>query len=136
MPLVLLQLEQAKGQASQQEELARQIFQALEVHAQIEEEIFYPAVRSKVYENGEDIIKESLQEHKTVRELIRQLRGLNPHDPTYRNTFQELMDNVREHVDMEESEIFIDTEEQLGDQLERLGAEMQQRKQELMSSAQ
>jgi hemerythrin superfamily protein len=128
------QFEEAKGQASQQEALARQIFQALEVHAQIEEELFYPVVRSKVYENGEDIIQESLQEHKTVKELIRQLRGLNPQDPTYMNAFQQLMDNVREHVDMEENEMLVDTEEQLGDELERLGAEMQRRKQELMST--
>jgi hemerythrin superfamily protein len=128
------QFEQAGGQASRQEALAQQIFQALEVHAQLEEEMFYPVVRSKVYDDGDALVEESLQEHQAVKGLIRKLQGLTPRDPEYTQVFQELMDNVREHVEKEESEMLVDTEEQLGDQLERLGAGMQRRKQELMGT--
>lgn len=126
--------EGADGRAADKQALTQQIFQALEAHTQIEEELFYPVVRAQVYKQGDNTVAESLQDHQNVKNLIHTLQRMNPDDPNYATTFRELIDNVRGHVDMEESEILPDTEKLLSDKLEQLGAQMQRRKQELMAA--
>jgi general stress protein YciG len=115
--------------------IAQRAFTELEVHAKIEEEIFYPAVREQGGEEGEELVDEGLAEHSAVKELIEELRSMSPEDEDYDDKFQDVIDNVLHHAEEEESEIFPLAEEHLRDDLPTLGAQMAERKRQLMSSA-
>lgn len=102
---------------------------ALEIHAQLEEEIFYPAMR----ETGADteVVDKSKPEHDEMRRLIEELRGMEPTDSAYDQTFMELMRDVLHHVADEETVLLPDAERLLGDKLGELGAQMTKRRLQL-----
>jgi hypothetical protein len=101
---------------------------ALEVHAQIEEEIFYPAVRAE----HPAIVDKSVPEHAEMRSLIAMLRGMQPQSEEYDRTFMELMRAVMHHVADEETTLLPDAERLLGGELGELGARMLKRRLQLM----
>ena len=84
--------------------LVTQVCKALEIHARVEEEIFYPAVRKAIDE--EDLMFEAEIEHDSAKTLIRQLKRMKPDDPRYVATFTVLGEYVKHHVKEEESEMF------------------------------
>jgi len=127
--------EMANGEAREKQALVEKICMELDVHAKLEEEIFYPAVRAKTDEEGKERVAEGLKEHRRVKDLIGQLQGLSPEQADYDHTVQQLKECVTHHVEEEESEMLPQAEEQLGGELERLGMKMQQRKQQLLGSA-
>lgn len=102
---------------------------ALEVHAQLEEEIFYPAVRA-VMDN--EVIRNSVPEHNEMKRLIAELRGMEPDDARYDETYMELMRDVIHHVADEETVILPEAERLLHDQLGELGMKMMKRRLELV----
>jgi hypothetical protein len=107
--------------------LVNTICLALEVHAQLEEEIFYPALRSI----DPDIVAKSLPEHAEMKRLIGALRGMASSDPQYDATFMELMRKVVHHVADEETTLLPDAERALHDRLGELGARMAKRRLQL-----
>jgi hemerythrin-like domain-containing protein len=113
--------------------LAEQVFVELETHAQLEENIFYPSVNEET-EEGPDLVKESLEEHATVKQLIQELRQMGPQSQEFDAKFHELIQNVEHHVQEEEAEMFPLAEEELAEDLDEMSAEMQELKQELMAS--
>ena len=114
-------------------ELAEEVCTELETHAQLEEQIFYPAVQEESQE-GRALVQEAIQEHQQVKDLIAALRDMGPDTQAFNAKFRELMQNVEHHVEEEEGEMFPEAEEVLGERLERLGTQMQERKQQLMAS--
>jgi len=102
---------------------------ALEIHAQLEEEIFYPAMRA----TGADdtVVDKSVPEHDEMRRLIGVLRGTDPTNTGFDTTLMDLMRNVIHHVADEETTLLPDAERLLGDQLSELGAQMTKRRLEL-----
>lgn len=80
----------------------------IQIHAQLEEELFYPAAREAVKEP--DLIEEAEVEHGSARTLIEQLQAMTPDDPKYFATFTVLAEYVKHHIKEEENELF----EQLG----------------------
>jgi hypothetical protein len=142
--------ETAEYQA--QRELAEQIFTALEVHALLEEELFYPAVRApldtvtleeepadgtgedmELEDEDTDLLTEAMEEHQEVKSLIAALRALEPGDAEFEATFAELREGVEEHVGMEEDELMPMVAAALGRELERLGQQLEARRQQLMA---
>jgi hemerythrin superfamily protein len=111
--------------------LASSICLALEIHAQLEEEIFYPAMSHLAADNP--TVKKSVPEHNEMRRLIAQLRSLSPTAPEYDKTFLELMRDVIHHVADEETTLLPDAERLLSGRLGELGAEMTKRRFELMA---
>jgi hypothetical protein len=115
------------------QELAMRVCDELEVHAQIEEDLFYPAARKALAEKeGEDLIDEAEVEHHSAKQLMAELRALAPQDPKFKATFTVLGEYVKHHVKEEESEMF----DQLGRakiQWEPLLQDMLDRQQELKS---
>lgn len=101
----------------------------LEVHALLEEELFYPAVRSCFSE--EELIDEAEVEHSTVKMLIQQLHSLDPEDEKFAATFKVLGEYVKHHVKEEEGEIFPQLNRAKMD-WKGLCDEMQTRREELM----
>lgn len=111
--------------------LADTICVALEIHAQLEEEIFYPAMRA-IAET--DFMSKSVPDHDQMRRLITQLRNLAPDEPSFDETFFQLMNAVMHHVADEETLLLPTAERVLGDRLGELGAEMTKRRMQLTAS--
>lgn len=107
-----------------QKELQQQIFEELETHTRIEEDIFYPAVKALDDEDLTETVDEGIQEHHVVKVLMREIRDLKDHD-VFVAKMTVLIENVEHHAEEEEQEIFPDLREQMGqERLEELGAEM------------
>lgn len=113
--------------------LVSRVCDELEVHAQLEEELFYPAAHRALSEKeGESLIDEAEVEHNSLKQLIAELRGLTPEDPKFSANFTVLGEYVKHHVREEETEMF----EQLGRaklDWEPLLQDMLDRQQELKS---
>ena len=106
-------------------EIQKQIFSELETHTRIEEEIFYPAVREADEEELGDTVAEGVQEHHVVKVLMREIESVSGEE-TYTAKMKVLMENVEHHADEEESEMFPDVREKMGEpRLEELGAELE-----------
>lgn len=119
---------------SEKQAIANKIMTELEIHAKIEEEIFYPAFRKKADKEGKELVSEALEEHKGMKELIKELKELESDDESFDEKLQELKEEVTHHVEEEESEMLPMAEEDLADKLDQLGSEMEQRKQDLMET--
>jgi len=114
-------------------DLAEQICLALKVHAQVEEEVFYPQAREATKEN--DLIDESLVEHATVKNLIREIEAMEVGDELYDAKIRVLGEMVKHHIKEEEEELFPELELAKID-LKAVGKELAERKEELMSEMQ
>jgi glutamyl-tRNA reductase len=117
-----------------QKSLAEKIFKVLEIHTRLEEEIFYPAIQAKMDHEGRQLVTENIREHKMVDTLIKELRILNLEDAQYEPKFKAFAEIIEDHIEEEEEEMFFGAEEKLGEMVERLGIEMERRKEELITS--
>ena len=124
---------EATENAETKRTLAEQVFVELETHAQLEENIFYPAVHEGTDE-GPDLVKESVHEHEIVQQLIQELQGMAHETDAFDAKFHELMDNVEHHVEEEEAAMFPLAEEELSEDLDEMMAEMQEMKADLQGS--
>jgi hemerythrin-like domain-containing protein len=86
-------------------EIVDRIIEELSVHSAIEEQVFYPAVRSAV-EQAEDDVLESLEEHHVVKWVLSELEDMEPEDERFEAKVTVLIENVRHHMQEEEQEMF------------------------------
>jgi hemerythrin superfamily protein len=99
------------------------ICDALDRHAALEETYFYPEVKDVI--PGRDLVLESIEEHHVVHVLIAELRAMDPSDETYRAKATVLVENVRHHIDEEESELFPAVRDAVGrKELQEMGQRM------------
>ncbi|MXO71895.1 hemerythrin domain-containing protein [Alteraurantiacibacter buctensis] len=108
--------------------LATQICDALTVHAQIEEEIFYPAAYEALDED--DLIDEAEVEHASAKDLIAQIQASSPAEPLFDAKVKVLGEYIDHHVKEEEGEMFPECRSSDMD-LKALGEQMRARKAEL-----
>jgi hemerythrin superfamily protein len=87
------------------EKLAGRIVSALSVHAAIEEQVFYPAIRAEV-EGTKDDVLESIEEHHIVKWVLQEIQDADPRDERYDAKMTVLIENVRHHVKEEEKDMF------------------------------
>ena len=103
--------------------LANTICMALEIHAQLEEAIFYPALKQVMPDDA--TLNKSVPEHNELKQLIAKLRNCEPHDPEFDATLMELMRDTIHHVADEETNLLPAAEKILGTQrLRELGSDM------------
>src|SRR3982751_4061770 len=124
--------EKASGTQSKQK-LAEEICLELSVHAQIEEEIFYPACEGKV---DEDLLKESYVEHDGAKLLIAEIINGGPGDEFYDAKVKVLQEEIEHHVEEEEKRmegLFAQARKADLD-MDVLGQELAARKSELAES--
>ena len=112
------------------EELVAQICDALTIHAQIEEQIFYPAARRVLQEQGQELLNEAAVEHQTQKDIVGRLEMAPTSDPLYDAGVQVLSEYVKHHVREEENELFPKVRATDLD-LAALGRQLAKRKQEL-----
>ena|SRR5206468_7602074 len=113
--------------------IAEDVLGELEVHAQLEEQIFYPAVADQSDE-GERLAQGSLEEHQILRHLIQELRDMGPQIRGFDAKFKDLIHNVEDHVADEEAELFPFAEVTLQDDLGALLAAMRALKAQILAS--
>jgi hypothetical protein len=123
-------LVQNDGDEAEKAALAKQICTELVIHAQIEEEIFYPAVREAIEET--DLLDEAEVEHASAKDLIAQLSTMAPGDELYDAKVTVLGEYVNHHISEEQDEMFPQAKKAELDTAS-LGAELLERKQELQA---
>jgi hemerythrin superfamily protein len=120
------------AEGDERQEIAQQICEMLSAHAEIEEEIFYPALRGAL--DADDLLDEAEVEHATVKDLVGQIESMDPDDDLYDAKVTVLGEYVTHHVKEEENEIFPKARKAKLD-LAQLGAELQSRKGELVGES-
>lgn len=111
-------------------QLVTQICKELTVHAQIEEEIFYPAVKQAL--KDKELVPEATVEHATLKDLIAQVKGVEPDGEMFDAKIKVLSEYVKHHVKEEQNEMFPKAKESKLDLVE-LGAQLTERKAELLA---
>ena len=123
--------EKASGDGRKQK-LAEQICLELTVHAQIEEEIFYPACEGKI---EEDLIKEAYVEHDGAKVLIAEIEAGAPQDEFYDAKVKVLSEQIEHHVEEEERRMegMFSQARKAGLDMDELGDRLRARKAELLA---
>ncbi|RYY76176.1 MAG: hemerythrin domain-containing protein [Gammaproteobacteria bacterium] len=109
-------------------QIVSMICKELTIHAQIEEEIFYPAVKAAL--KDKELIPEATVEHATLKDLIAQVKDVDPDGEIFDAKIKVLSEYVKHHVKEEQNEIFPKAKESSLDLLE-IGAQLTERKAEL-----
>jgi iron-sulfur cluster repair protein YtfE (RIC family) len=121
--------------AEEKEELFRMIKRELDVHARIEEEIFYPAAKQAPSEEAKELVAEAGEEHKQIKTLLAELDGMDADDEQFGAKMTVLKEDVEHHVEEEQDELFPKVRKALGnDRLEELGRQLEARKQALTAT--
>jgi len=115
---------------AKKKKLVAQICKELSVHAQVEEEIFYPAVKTAL--KDKEMIPEGIVEHATLKALIAQVAGVEPNGEMYDARIKVLCEYVKHHVKEEHDEMFPKAKTTNLDMLE-LGGAMAKRKEDLLA---
>jgi len=118
------QFEKARGD-DKKVELAQEICAELKVHAQIEEEIFYPAARKAL--KKQDLIDEATVEHASAKDLIAQIEQARAGDELFDAKVTVLGEYIKHHVKEEQNELFPQVKKTKLD-LKALGRELAERK--------
>ncbi len=92
------------AEGKEQADIAATAIMELEVHAELEEKLIYPAIREEIDEK--EMMNEAIEEHHLVHVLIKELKKLKPKDEVFHAKFTVLGELVRHHVEEEEGEMF------------------------------
>jgi hypothetical protein len=122
------------GDFSTKHVIAEQVFTALEVHAQLEENVFYPAYETMAGKNGTQLVADSRLAHEHTTELLIELRGIDLQEEEFEAKFQGLRHTMEQHVAQEEDEMFPEAAQILADRLAVLRDDMVALKQQLMTT--
>ena len=111
-------------------ELFAKLKEELDIHAQIEESIFYPSIKQAA--ETRKIVLEGFEEHHVIKMLLKELETLPVDTEQWTAKLKVLKENVEHHVEEEEQEMFQKAREVLSeDDINRLGAQMEQAKEQL-----
>lgn len=121
--------------SSKKQKIALEICLELTVHAQIEEEIFYPACEGKI---EEDLLKEAYVEHDGAKVLIAEIEAGGPDDEYYDAKVKVLSEQIEHHVEEEEKRLegMFSQARKAGLDMDALGEQLRARKEELVANYQ
>jgi hemerythrin superfamily protein len=102
----------------------------LTLHADIEEALFYPALRELRLPDSEEALRQAVEEHRLIRLLVEELSGMNVADGQFSAKMKVLGENTLHHADQEEKTLFLIAMKLGMSRLESLGAEMEKMKRE------
>lgn len=125
------QFEQA-DEKQEKQRIANEALMELEIHAEIEEEIFYPRMMKQP--GAEEMMLEAEEEHAVAKNLIAELRAMRSVNERYEAKFKVLSEYVLHHMQEEEEQMFPKAAELGRDFLNEAGSDMSERKLELMHS--
>src|SRR6185436_999538 len=116
--------------SARKKELVSRICTELSVHAQVEEEIFYPAIKQAL--KDKELVPEATVEHATLKDLVAQVEGVEPDGEMFDARIKVLSEYVKHHVKEEQEEMFPKAKATRLDMVE-LGAQLSERKAELFA---
>jgi hemerythrin superfamily protein len=115
--------EATRGEQNTRKDLFDKIDTELEIHAHIEETVFYPALEE--HEELKDMVAEAFEEHQEVKTLLEEIEELGSESHDFGAKLQELMESVEHHVVEEEGEMFPKVREVFDErELEELGNQL------------
>lgn len=117
--------------ATKKKAIVAKICQELTIHAQLEEEIFYPTVKQAL--KDKELVPEATVEHDSLKALIAQVEGAEPDGEMYDAKVKVMSEYVKHHVKEEQNEMFPKVKATKLD-LKELGSRLMERKQELMGA--
>jgi iron-sulfur cluster repair protein YtfE (RIC family) len=124
--------DRSDGEALQ--EIVETACMELQIHAMVEEEIFYPAVRARLpQEKLQLLLNKPEVEHEAAEDIIAKLQELEPDDEMYTAYFTVLSEQVKHHIKEEEKTLFPEVKKHTGIDLTQLAADMRQRREELFA---
>ena len=116
-------------------ELFAKLNEELTIHTQVEESVFYPAIKQAA--ETREIVLEGFEEHHVIKMLLKELDSTPVDTEQWTAKLKVLKENVEHHVEEEEGEMFQKARDVLSeDEINQLGAQMEQMKQQLKSQAQ
>ncbi len=116
-------------------ELFTKLKQELDIHAHIEETIFYPAIKQEA--ETREIVLEGFEEHAVIKRLLRELDGGEVTSEQWTAKLKVLQENVEHHVEEEEGEMFQKARQVLSEeQINQLGERMEQEKKRMQGQSQ
>jgi hemerythrin superfamily protein len=124
------EFDEMEGDNKRREQIAKQICRELTVHAQIEEEIFYPRAREAT--KDDELIDEAIVEHDSVKHLIEEIEEMKAGESLFDARIRVLEEMVKRHIQEEEEELFPELTS-AGMDTKAVGQELSRRKQELMA---
>jgi len=113
--------------ARMRRQLMTDISRNLEAHTTIEEEIFYPAVQTLETRKAEEMVNEAYEEHHVVKLVLAEMPHVNPEDERFEAKMTVLSELVEHHVEEEEKEMFKLAQKLGKEELDELGAQMEER---------
>ena len=96
--------ETADGATKSRARLFAELKQELELHSDVEEAHFYPALQR--HEETQDLVEEALEEHEEVKKVLEELDQSDPEEESWSEQIIELQEDVENHVEEEETELF------------------------------
>jgi hemerythrin superfamily protein len=124
----------AASDPSTKRAIAALIGRELEIHAELEATVFYPAFHAVTDDEGKQLIAEAVEAHQTIQEVLEELHDPDLEDAAFEACVLRLMTSVEDHMDAEEHAMFPFAAEDLADQLADLLDEMQELKRQLLAS--
>lgn len=121
-----------KADSRKQRAIAHTVIQELGIHAELEEQLIYPAIRAEIDEDA--LMNEAIEEHHLVHVLIKELLGLSPSEKIFHAKFTVLGEVVKHHVKEEEGEMFPQAQKS-GIDWERLYDQARTRREQLLAKA-
>lgn len=123
----LFQQANAAKDSNERKQLFDQIETELEIHAHIEETVFYPALEKR--EDLKDMVAEAREEHEEVKAVLEEMEDLQSDSDELNSRLQELQETVEHHVEEEEGEMFPKVRELFQEgELEQLGSQLESAK--------
>jgi iron-sulfur cluster repair protein YtfE (RIC family) len=111
-----------------------QLHYALNLHTQLEEEVFYPALEN--FDETRALIRVSYREHEEIDHFLARLSLLTPSDERFQELLSELRSSLEHHIEEEEGELFPKAEELCGSQrLKEMGKQMEDLKHKAQATA-
>jgi hemerythrin superfamily protein len=122
-------LHKTRGAGQNRQQLFAEIREALELHTQAEEQVFYPALQAT--DEARDLVLNAQADHQLIAELLEEMASDAAQDADWDEKLNELRENVEGHVEEEEDDLF-DIARQLlsAEQARKLAEEWQRVKQE------
>jgi iron-sulfur cluster repair protein YtfE (RIC family) len=114
---------------SEHMKLFEQIKEELEIHAHVEEVVFYPKLKEEGDKELQDITLEGIEEHHQAKIFLREISNLADESEKFEPKLKVLMEDIEHHVQEEEGEMFPMVEEQFDKAtLEELGKQVEEEK--------
>ena len=130
---IFAEFEKVKdGDSETKQALVKMACDELTVHAQVEEEIFYPALHEALKADDEELVDEAEVEHASIKQLVETLKTSDPEDRLYDANMTVLSEYVKHHVKEEQDEIFPKARKAKELDLDAMGEEITARKMQLM----